>query len=98
MEMSKNELARRYRAAGSSMQERKRQITTLAELNGCTAADIRKALLEAGIKEEDLPNKPGPKKEGRAQKPQSRQKKHRQQKTKQKSRPLLQENPGCQQP
>ena len=60
MYMEKNELVRRYKeAGGSSKSEKNRQIKILAELNGCTVDDIRKALTEAGI---DLPGKPGPRK------------------------------------
>lgn len=63
MEMKKNEMARRYKEAGSSARDKRAQIKILAELNGCTEEDIMKALAEAGIKEDELPKKPGPKKE-----------------------------------
>ena len=77
MEMKKNELARRYKEAGSSARDKRAQIKILAELNGCTEENVMKALAEAGIKEDELPKKPGPKKEAqgggrgsRAEKPQ----------------------------
>lgn len=62
MEMKKNELLRRYRASGSSARDKRAQIKILAELNGTTDEKIREALMEAGIKEEELPKKTGPKK------------------------------------
>lgn len=62
MYMTNSELAKRYMDAGSSASVKRAQIKILAELNGTTEDDIRKALVESGINEEELPQKPGPKK------------------------------------
>lgn len=61
MYMTNSELAKRYRDAGSSARDKRTRIKILAELNGTTEDDIRKALVESGINEEEIPKKPGPK-------------------------------------
>ena len=55
MQMSKLEIVGKYKRAG----DKKRQLSILAQLNGCDEDDIKKILLECGLTEDDFPKKPG---------------------------------------
>lgn len=55
MQMSKVEIVGSYRRADN----KKEQLSILAQLNGCDEDKIKAILLEGGLTEDDLPKKPG---------------------------------------
>lgn len=55
MQMTDIEIVSRYRRA----ENKKEQLSILAQLNACDEDDIKKILLQGGLTEEDLPKKRG---------------------------------------